>query len=367
MHIPDGYLSPATCATLYVAAAPFWYIALQRVKRLLSTRLVPLLSLFAAFSFVIMMFNLPLPGGTSGHAVGMGIAAIVLGPWASMLAISVALLIQAIFFGDGGITAFGANCFNMAIAGSLAAYWVYRVIAGAVAGYVAINVAALLAAIEFGIQPLWFTDATGAPLYAPYPLSVAIPAMMLGHLTIAGLAELVVTGGVVAYLQKADPSLLKLTAPNARVAEDGADELARRGGWRITRSLWIGLAVLMIASPLGLLAAGTAWGEWSAEDFTTQQGRQAIAQASGGQLPPSAPSQGPGSGGSPSRLAQLSSIWTAPIPDYAPGWMKSASFGYILSAMIGIGLIMLIFFTISAIARVLRGGRGAKAARGGSM
>ncbi|HEU5015384.1 MAG TPA: cobalt transporter CbiM, partial [Roseiflexaceae bacterium] len=203
MHIPDGYLSPSTCATLYVAAAPFWYIALQRIKRLLNTRLVPLLAVFSAFSFVIMMFNLPLPGGTTGHAVGMGIATIVLGPWGSMLAISVALLIQALFFGDGGITAFGANCFNMAIVGSLVAYGVYRlvasgasltsgrrVVAAALAGYAAINVAALCAAIEFGIQPELFKDASGAPLYAPYPLSVAIPAMLIGHLTIAGLAEL---------------------------------------------------------------------------------------------------------------------------------------------------------------------------------
>src|SRR5262245_25809014 len=130
MHIPDGYLSPSTCATLYVASAPFWYIALQRVRRLLNTRLVPLLAVFSAFSFVIMMFNLPLPGGTTGHAVGMGIATIVLGPWGSMLAVSVALLIQALFFGDGGVTAFGANCFNMAIVGSLVAYGVYRLIAG---------------------------------------------------------------------------------------------------------------------------------------------------------------------------------------------------------------------------------------------
>ena len=97
MHIPDGYLSPATCATLYAASAPFWYIALQRVKRLLSSRLVPLISLFAAFSFVIMMFNLPLPGGTTGHAVGMGIAAIVLGPWASMLAISASIFFLCSF------------------------------------------------------------------------------------------------------------------------------------------------------------------------------------------------------------------------------------------------------------------------------
>src|SRR6201989_1096860 len=163
MHIPDGYLSPSTCAALYAGAAPFWYVSLQRIKRLLSTRLVPLLSVFAAFSFVIMMFNLPLPGGTSGHAVGMGVASIVLGPWASMVAISVALLIQAVFFGDGGITAIGANCFNMAIAGSLVAYATYRVfslgsgirsyrrvIAAGLAGYAAINVAALFAAVEFG-------------------------------------------------------------------------------------------------------------------------------------------------------------------------------------------------------------------------
>src|SRR3954463_8804846 len=127
MHIPDGYLSPATCAALYGGAAPFWYIGLNRVKAALHTRLVPLLSLFAALSFVIMMFNLPLPGGTTGHAVGMGIASIVLGPWISILAISMALVIQALFFVDGGITALGANCFNMAIAGSLVAYAVYRI------------------------------------------------------------------------------------------------------------------------------------------------------------------------------------------------------------------------------------------------
>ncbi len=361
MHIPDGYLSPATCATMYAAAAPFWYVALRKVRRLLNTRLVPLLSLFAAFSFVIMMFNLPLPGGTTGHAVGMAIATIVLGPWASMLAISVALLIQAIFFGDGGITAFGANCFNMAIIGSLVAYWVYRaisgrtaigdtrrVIAGAVAGYVAINVAALLAAIEFGVQPLLFTDATGAPLYAPYPLGIAIPAMMLGHLTIAGLAELVITGGVVAYLQRADPALLKLTAPGARDVEDGVQEVARRGGWRATRPLWIGLAILMILTPLGLLAAGTAWGEWGAEDFVDPAMRQEIAAAAGSQVPPAAV---------PSGLERLSSFWTAPIPDYAPPWMKSEAFGYILSALVGAGLIILTFFLISWIARAVRGGR----------
>src|SRR6202011_1597291 len=107
------------------------------------------------------------------------------------------------------------------IVGSLTAYVCYRVagmsaglgdvrrvIAAAFAGYAAINASALCAAIEFGLQPLLFHDASGAALYCPYPLSISIPAMMIGHLTFAGLAEMFVSGGVVAYLQKADASLL---------------------------------------------------------------------------------------------------------------------------------------------------------------
>ena len=126
--------------------------------------------MFAAFSFVVMMFNVPLPGGTTGHALGVGIAVIVLGPWGSILAISIALAIQALFFGDGGVTTLGANCFNMAIVGSFTAYGVYRIIAAnsklnsrqrvlaaAVAGYVSINAAALVTAIEFGIRPTAFS------------------------------------------------------------------------------------------------------------------------------------------------------------------------------------------------------------------
>ena len=129
MHIPDGYLSPSTCATLYAAAAAGWYSALRRIKRVLLTRVIPLISVFAAFSFVVMMFNLPLPGGTTGHALGVTIAAIVLGPSGAILALSIAIAIQALFFGDGGISTLGANCFNMAIVGSLVAYGSYRLIA----------------------------------------------------------------------------------------------------------------------------------------------------------------------------------------------------------------------------------------------
>jgi cobalt/nickel transport system permease protein len=295
--------------------------------------------LFSAFSFVVMMFNLPLPGGTTGHALGVGIAAIVLGPWASILAISTALLIQAIFFGDGGITALGANCFNMAIVGSLVAYGLYRVFAGhaavtarrrviaaGIAGYVAINAAALCAAIEFGIQPYFFHDAGGTPLYAPYPLTIAIPAMMIGHLTFAGIAELILSAGVVAYLQHSNAGLLQFTAP------ESASEGLPRGERAKGRSLWLALAALLLLTPLGLRAVGAAWGEWSVRDFADPQARRQMAGASLQHVPPAH---------APNGLQRLSSVWTAPFPDYAPAIVRNQSFGYMLSGMFGAGLIVL--------------------------
>jgi len=345
MHIPDGYLSPSTCAVLYGSAVPFWWIALRRVKRMVATRMIPLLSVFAAFSFVVMMFNLPLPGGTTGHAIGIGIAAVVLGPWGAMVSVSIALAIQALFFGDGGITALGANCFNMGIAGAAVAYLVYRAAAGkteltsprrvfaaGLAGYAAINISALLAAIEFGIQPLLFRDATGAPLYCPYPLRISVPAMMLGHLTFAGLAELTISAGVVRYLQSADVSLLRGTAPGAPEPLTADTSAAGPARWPITRKLWLALAALLILTPLGIIAAGSAWGEWTAQDFANPAVRAQIAAASGNQSPPHA---------APSGLERLASLWTAPVARYAPSFIRSPSFGYLVSALTGTGLIIL--------------------------
>lgn len=354
MHIPDGYLSPSTCAVLYGAAAPCGWVALRRVKKLFHTRLVPILSLFAAFSFVIMMFNIPIPGGTTAHAVGAGIAAIVLGPSASIVSISMALFIQALFFGDGGITTFGANCFNMAIVGSVVAWLVYRalsrraaitsprrVMAAALAGYLGINASALCAAVELGLQPLFFKTAAGAPLYAPYPLHIAVPAIMIAHLTFAGLAELVITGGVVAYLQRADPALLRRTAPGAAIGPRVAEEPYGRRRQGALRPLWLATALLMVLTPFGIMAAGAAWGEWSARDFSDPVARQKIAAVSHNVAPPAHTPQG---------LQHLASLWSAPFPNYAPAFFRRPAFNYMLSAVFGAGAIILIFFLISWLA-----------------
>lgn len=222
MHIPDGYLGPATCGFFYVIMAPIWTVASKMVKKTLSVRQVPMLAIGAAFSFVIMMFNVPIPGGTTGHAVGGVLVAILLGPWAACIAITVALVIQALLFGDGGITAIGANCFNMAFVLPFVGYYIYklisvnsdvlsgrRVMAAAIAGYIALNIAAGFTGLEFGLQPLFHRTPAGQALYCPYGINVALPAMLGEHLLIFGWVEAVVTALVVKYLQKHDPELLE--------------------------------------------------------------------------------------------------------------------------------------------------------------
>jgi cobalt/nickel transport system permease protein len=334
MHIPDGYLSPSTCATLYALAMAAWYGALRRVKRLLSTRTIPLISVFAAFCFVVMMFNIPLPGGTTGHALGVTIATIVLGPSGSILAVSIALTIQALFFGDGGITTLGANCFNMAIVGSLVGYGVYRllaakaevsarrrVVAAAVAGYCAINASALLAAVEFGIQSTLFHDAQGTPLYAPYPLHIAIPAMMIGHLTFAGLAEAAISAGMISYLQRADIGLLR---------GEAVGQTAMESPVRTASPVWMIVGLMMLLTPLGILAAGTAWGEWT---------------------PAEMPAHARAARPVPSGLEKMANVWTAPFPGYAPSFIRARSFGYFLSGVFGLGVLVLVMLLARSVAR----------------
>ena len=126
MHIPDNYLSPQTCAVVTTAMLPVWNRTIKKVKEEVTKAKIPLLGIGAAFSFLLMMFNVPLPGGTTGHAVGGTLLAILLGPYSACISVTVALLIQALLFGDGGILAFGANSFNMAFILPFFGYYVYR-------------------------------------------------------------------------------------------------------------------------------------------------------------------------------------------------------------------------------------------------
>jgi cobalt/nickel transport system permease protein len=217
MHIPDGYLSPQTYIPLYGASFVFWGIALKKLKKELSTKEVPYLAMAAAFSFLIQMFNIPIPGGSTGHAVGGAITALLLGPWTAVIAISLALIVQAIVFGDGGITSIGANCFNMAVVIPFVSYGVFKAIKGRettgkrvfvaafLSGYLGLLVAAIVTGFEFGIQPIIAHGPDGRPLYAPYPLSVAVPAMAIEHLVLFGIVEGLITALLFRYLVVHDP------------------------------------------------------------------------------------------------------------------------------------------------------------------
>jgi cobalt/nickel transport system permease protein len=226
MHIPDGYLGPITYGSLWAAIAPIWVYAARNIRNTLKATQVPLLALSAAFSFVIMMFNIPIPAGTTGHATGATLIAILIGPWAAVIAVSTALFIQALVFGDGGITAIGANCFNMAFAEVLVGYALFRLIAGArqksttaqgsrfligaaIGSYAGINLAAFLTAIELGIQPMLHVGQDGRPLYSPFPLKLTIPAIMIEHILLFGVIEALVTVMVLLYLRKSHPDMLR--------------------------------------------------------------------------------------------------------------------------------------------------------------
>lgn len=220
MHIPDGYLSPQTYIPLYGVFVSFTAVAVKQVKKEVSVRNIPYLGMAAAFSFIIMMFNLPIPGGTTGHAVGSAVIAIIFGPWAAMIAVSVALIIQALIFGDGGITALGANCFNMAVFMPFVAYYTFKLFcnnssrkgrvafSAFISGYLGLVMAAIITAVEFGIQPLIASDAEGKALYCPYDLSIAIPAMAIEHLLLFGIIEGIITLLIVNYFFKTEPSFI---------------------------------------------------------------------------------------------------------------------------------------------------------------
>lgn len=220
MHIPDGYLGPQTYIPLLGTSIVFISLALKKIKRQLSTRQVPYMAMAAVFSFLIMMFNIPIPGGTTGHATGAGIIAVLLGPWTAVVSVSVVLIIQALIFGDGGITAIGANCFNMAVVMPFVSYWVFRIVssgkltsaklsvAAFLSGYIGLTVSAIFTAVQFGIQPIIAHASDGRPLYSPYPLSVTLPVMAIEHLFLFSIIEGIVTMFLFRFFFKNEPDLI---------------------------------------------------------------------------------------------------------------------------------------------------------------
>ena len=211
MHIPDGFLNTATSAVTWVAAAGGVSYGARRLTREMDEADAPLLGVTAAFIFAAQMMNFTVAGGTSGHLLGGALAAILLGPWAGMVAITAVLAVQALVFQDGGLLALGANALNMAIVGVLVAWLVYQAlghllarrawgqgVAAFAAAWLSVMIPSLLAAVELG--------ASGAS-----PWGVVLPAMLSVHALI-GIGEGLITLGVLALVRVARPDLLRRTS-----------------------------------------------------------------------------------------------------------------------------------------------------------
>jgi cobalt/nickel transport system permease protein len=324
----------------------------RRVRKVVKQRYVPLVAIGAAYCFLVMMFNVPVPDGTTAHAVGGVLVACLLGPWAAVIAVSTALLIQALFFGDGGVLAFGANAFNMAIVMPLVGYAVYRALswrvpiesprrafAAGAGAYIGLNAAALLAAIEFGLQPVLFHRADGTPLYAPFHLAQTIPAMLAAHLTVAGGVEFALTAGVFAYIQRANVPLLRLN--------HHSDETVDSGNTGTLRTPWRGalvaLAVMALLTPLGLLAPGGAFGEASPANLDLHRYHLAAV---------------------PLGLARYAGVWHAALfHGYDFAGDAHPVVGYLVSAAVGLFALAAVAFAALALSTALRRRARAEAVR----
>src|SRR6185369_13524999 len=126
MHLPDGFLDAKTALLCSGVAVAGVGLALRQVRTSLEPRQMPMLGLGAAFVFAAQMLNFPVAGGTSGHLVGGVLAAILLGPSAAVLVMTCVLIVQCLMFADGGVTALGANVFNMAVINVCGGYFVFR-------------------------------------------------------------------------------------------------------------------------------------------------------------------------------------------------------------------------------------------------
>lgn len=219
MHIPDGYLTLTVSAAAFAITAIFWAISLRKIK--LSEQQVPMMGLLTALFFAAMFANYPVLIGTTAHLLGAAIIGLILGPFAGLISMTIILVLQAFLFGDGGITALGANVLNMGIIGVFIPCLLFfalnaalkpkssRTILGMVfvSAFIGDLLAALAAAVELSLSQGVFQ----------YSLSVTLPVMAINH-SIMGIAEGVVAVIIIGALLKVRPDVLQSSPIMGKIA-----------------------------------------------------------------------------------------------------------------------------------------------------
>lgn len=209
MHVPDGFLDAPTSVATGVVAAAGVALALRGARKELDDRTAPMAGLVATFVFATQMLNFPVGAGTSGHLLGGALAAILVGPWTGLLCVSVVLIVQALLFADGGITALGTNITLMAIVGVVVGWLVFRGLQAMLpkkVGLVA-PLAAVGALVSVPSAALAFVGLYAVGGTAPIPLETLVAAMLGWH-TLIGIGEAVITGLVVGSVTSVRPDLV---------------------------------------------------------------------------------------------------------------------------------------------------------------
>lgn len=203
-------MDPLIAAMGWIVALIFLGYAIYRINGKVDDKTIPFMAILGAGIFVAQMLNFPIGGGTTGHLLGVALAAFLLGPWGALVIISVILVIQALIFGDGGLTAMGLNIMNMAVIGSLVAWGTIRIfpkkhekLAVPIAAWTSVFVASIFAAIELSTS---YSISGG--IYG-ISATIAFPSM-LGYHAVIGIGEGVITGAIVYYLAKVAPETLKM-------------------------------------------------------------------------------------------------------------------------------------------------------------
>lgn len=199
MHIPDGFLSPQTYLPAYAVAAGAWAWAARGLRDRLDETTVPRLAMLTALAYGLGLVMVPVPGGTSGHMLGVALLALIFGVRLAFLAYSLVLLLQALLFGAGGITALPINALAMGLVGATAAVAVKGLLtrvnetaAVAVATWLSVVLPGVIVALVLGVQPLIAHQSDGTPLFFPFGLEITLPAVLIPHLAI-GIGEAVLT------------------------------------------------------------------------------------------------------------------------------------------------------------------------------
>ena len=210
MHIPDGFLDPKTWGALYGVSGGTTAYALYRVRDRLEGKKIPLLGITAAFIFAAQMLNFPVAGGTSGHFLGALLACVLLGPFEGFLVMVTVLTVQCFFFADGGLTALGANIFNMGIVAGLLSYYLMVLLKAPLSRLVGEKKALLSSVAVFSWVSVVLASAACAielALSGTVPFNVTFPAMVGVHCLI-GIGEAIITTVALAVVLQSRPDLV---------------------------------------------------------------------------------------------------------------------------------------------------------------